>query len=549
MEACPLAQLAVYIDPSAHGIHNVFGDGHAQTAALGFAHPHAVLPDKGLKNALPELLGHADAGIRDDEVNPNEILSLFRGFLVHGHIDLAPLGGKLHRVAKNIQQHLVQAYAVTAYVLRRNIVDGHIKLLVLGADLGLDNTDNAFQHLPQGNLIHAQGHLSALDLGHVQYVVDKPQQMPPRQRYLLQTVLHLLLVAGVGDGDGRHAYNGVHGRTDVVAHVGEEFALGLVGSHSLLPSHLQLLHLLLGHPEIAGKNQQQHRQHNGTDAKNGVSPAGGEALDNVVQGAIGHTCEQMPLGVAQLGAVQLPGFAVQHHLRGVVLRRRHRFRQRLNVQLRILSIHLFIDRAYPVKIAVPGGIAGADDKRAILPDDKGIDVIGIFLQRQCLADVRGRQSGHNGHAGMLLSGRIGRRQSQKDYAVILCVSPYGHLFLAAKQRIHEGLRVRHLQRRAIEHLKGSIHPVKTQIAELPRLGAGNQTLLLGGIIVNALRLDIPRQRVHLVQTQPDGGFKMTGDLVAQSRHIHTADLADGAGALPVQENGKKRKSRHAENKY
>ena len=61
---------------------------------------------------------------------------------------------------------------------------------------------------------------------------------------LLQAVLHALLVVDVGRGDGGHADDAVHGRADVVGHVGKEVGLGLVGGLRSLAGGLQR-HLLL----------------------------------------------------------------------------------------------------------------------------------------------------------------------------------------------------------------------------------------------------------------------------------------------------------------
>ena len=87
-------------------------------------------------------------------MDPDELFSLGRGLLIHGNLDGAALRSKLDCIGKEVQQHLIQPDAVTADVLRVNIMNEHIELLLLGPHLGLDNADQAFHDLPQGDLIH-----------------------------------------------------------------------------------------------------------------------------------------------------------------------------------------------------------------------------------------------------------------------------------------------------------------------------------------------------------------------------------------------------------
>ncbi len=70
--------------------------------------------------------------------------------------------------------------------------------------------------------------LAGLDLGEVQDVVDDPQQRFGRAMDLLH-IVELLRVEAALQGQVGHAENGVHRRTDLMAHVGQEVALGLVG--------------------------------------------------------------------------------------------------------------------------------------------------------------------------------------------------------------------------------------------------------------------------------------------------------------------------------
>ena len=52
-------------------------------------------------------------------------------------------------------------------------MDKDVKLLLFCPHLGLNDVDNAVHHLPQGDLVNVQRHLSALDFRHVQHVVNQ----------------------------------------------------------------------------------------------------------------------------------------------------------------------------------------------------------------------------------------------------------------------------------------------------------------------------------------------------------------------------------------
>ena len=73
------------------------------------------------------------------------------------------------------------------------------------------------------------GHLTLVDFGHVQHVVDEGHQVFGGIADFLQTVFHTFAVFYVGAGNGGHTDDGVHGRADLMAHAGEEILLRGVG--------------------------------------------------------------------------------------------------------------------------------------------------------------------------------------------------------------------------------------------------------------------------------------------------------------------------------
>ncbi len=123
----------------------------------------------------------------------------------------------------------------------------HVKILALRLYLRLYDADNSFHYFLQGDLLRRQRHLSALDLGHIQYVIDQPEQMLSGQGDLSETVLNLFLVIDMRYRDRRHAYDGIHRRPDIMAHIGQEGAFCLRRHQRLPPCLIQIPHLLTRH--------------------------------------------------------------------------------------------------------------------------------------------------------------------------------------------------------------------------------------------------------------------------------------------------------------
>ena len=83
-------------------------------------------------------------------------------------------------------------------------------------------------------------------MAHVQHIVDQVQQMVPGGHDLLEVTLHLVRVLDAAERQCREADDRVHRCPDVVRHIGEEYALCLVGAVCLDQCILQdgiFLHL------------------------------------------------------------------------------------------------------------------------------------------------------------------------------------------------------------------------------------------------------------------------------------------------------------------
>ena len=110
----------------------------------------------------------------------------------------------------------------------------NVKVQLFCLDLRLDDPHEALHDFTQGNYFRIQGQPPALDLCHVQHIVDKPKKMAAGKLNFPKAVLHLGHVVQMCLCDGRHADDGIHRRPDIMAHVGEELALCTVGPLRLL---------------------------------------------------------------------------------------------------------------------------------------------------------------------------------------------------------------------------------------------------------------------------------------------------------------------------
>ena len=82
-------------------------------------------------------------------MSPYIILAFRRILLIQGNRDRPLLRCELYCVAQYIDHHLIQPYAVTAYIFRRNIVDKYVERLLLRLNLGLYYAYNTVHNLPQ----------------------------------------------------------------------------------------------------------------------------------------------------------------------------------------------------------------------------------------------------------------------------------------------------------------------------------------------------------------------------------------------------------------
>ena len=130
--------------------------------------------------------------------------------------------------------------------------------------LAVNHDIDLIQEIPEAEFFLLQRHAPGLDAAHIQNVVNQPQQMLGAGPDFFQLLPGMRRQIGVFQGDVVQADNGVHGRSDFVAHVGQEAGLGPA---AFLRHHLFHFHLLfpLLHERI---DVEQNRQ--GEDDQRGL---------------------------------------------------------------------------------------------------------------------------------------------------------------------------------------------------------------------------------------------------------------------------------------
>ncbi|MNS25637.1 hypothetical protein D3C72_575360 [compost metagenome] len=222
MESGTKARLALYPNAPAHQFHQMPRDGQAQPGATVLAGGGAIGLAEGLKQARALLGVHADPGVAHPEMQLR-LLSC-RAPVLYAEHDLALLG-ELRRIVAQVDQHLAKAQRVADQGGRQlGIgVEQQFQAFVLGFEA--DHAGKAVEHglEVEGNVL--QVHLAGLDPGEVEDVVDDHQQVFRRAMDLFDVVALAVVELG-SQCQVAHADDGVHRCADLVAHGGQEVALG-----------------------------------------------------------------------------------------------------------------------------------------------------------------------------------------------------------------------------------------------------------------------------------------------------------------------------------
>ena len=198
-------------------------DGQTQAGAAETAGDAVVGLHEGLEDAVDLVGVDADAGVRHlkaQEIGP-------AGRRADAQRDAA-LRGELQRVGQQVHQRMLHTCRVADNDQRHAGRALKVQLQRPRLQLRPEQVFQAVQHLTQCEGRCFQHQVAGFDLGQVQQRVDQRAQ---RLAGLLEHP-HMLALLGRQRGTGQqfgHAQHGVQRRADLVADVGQERRLGLVG--------------------------------------------------------------------------------------------------------------------------------------------------------------------------------------------------------------------------------------------------------------------------------------------------------------------------------
>ena len=223
----PLALPAFYRDAATHQRNKVFGNGHTESRAPEGCGGGGRGLFKGTVQTAEESPAHADARIADNEAEADGIVLFVE--LMNFQPDSPAGRSELDCVGENVEQNLIETQDIPAQFLLIDFGQGYFKILLPLLRLRLDKIDHGLNGHPEIERLVRDEQFAALNLGHVEHVVDEAEQMARRLGYFAQTVLHSGRIVQPAHGNGGHADNGVHGRADFVRHMREKIALRGIG--------------------------------------------------------------------------------------------------------------------------------------------------------------------------------------------------------------------------------------------------------------------------------------------------------------------------------
>ncbi len=230
-------------DGAAHQFHQLLRDRQAEAGAAVAARGRIVGLREGLEQARPRFARDADAGVVHLEAQ-HDRLGVLAGH-AHPRQDAAFIG-ELDGIAEQVGHDLAQPVRVAADRHRDVVGDVEVEADPLAGRLRGIHVVDVVQQVPQVEIDVLDGQLAGLDLGKIEDVVDDHQEV-------LARALDQGGVVALGFGErGRqqhlgHPEHAVHRGADLVAHGGQECALGaargfggILGLFQLLGAHADL---------------------------------------------------------------------------------------------------------------------------------------------------------------------------------------------------------------------------------------------------------------------------------------------------------------------
>ena len=220
-----MSRFALHPNTPAHHLDQLPGDSQPQSCPSIPARGATVRLGETIEDQFLLILRDTDAriGYREEQLD----ILLIRPLQANFNGDFAFVG-ELDGVAHQIDQHLAEPQRVTPHCHRHVRVDVEKQLQILprgplGHDIG------KLFHNPLQVVIYVfQFQPAGLNLGEIEDVVEQAQQDLSRSLHCVQV---LALFSGQPGSQGQldHADDTVHGGANLVAHVRQERALGLVG--------------------------------------------------------------------------------------------------------------------------------------------------------------------------------------------------------------------------------------------------------------------------------------------------------------------------------
>ncbi len=256
-------QFRLHADLAAHEVDQALADHQAETGTAVDARGRGIGLGEGLEQAFGRGRGDAHAGVLHLEQHLAVRARL--AALGHAHADVALLG-ELDGVADQIGQDLAQAHGIAAHGHAHRRIDLHRQRQSLVLRRLLHQAAHRIEHLAQIETDGLQFQLVRLDLGVVEDVVDDAQQLACRA----VGCHHVVALVGTErrpQHDVQQGDDAVERRADLMAHGGQEFALGehrglgvLLGLHELLLHMAQLVQLGhqtggVGHGDGVGRDR------------------------------------------------------------------------------------------------------------------------------------------------------------------------------------------------------------------------------------------------------------------------------------------------------
>ena len=213
--------LAFDPDAAPHHPDELRHDGEAEPGSPVLARCGSVGLREGFEDQAHLLCRDADPRVRDGHAEDEGIVPARLARDPHG--DLAPLG-ELDRVPDEVHHDLAEPSGVAEHA-RRDLarhVGGELQPFAAGVDR--ERLQRVAQRVARAEGDRFELELSRLDLREVEDVVDDREQGVRRGLDRLDVLALLGREVGLEHELG-HSQDPVHGRSDLVAHVGEELGL------------------------------------------------------------------------------------------------------------------------------------------------------------------------------------------------------------------------------------------------------------------------------------------------------------------------------------